>query len=62
MRGLIRVSVMNRRNEMKKKNKIQVIFSTINNNIQLKVGLILLAILLFVAIFGPYLAPYNPKT
>ena len=47
---------------MKKKNKIQVIFSTINNNIQLKVGLILLAILLFVAIFGTYLAPYNPKT
>ena len=46
---------------MKKKNKFQKVLSTINNNIQLKVGLILLAILLFVAIFGPYFAPYNPK-
>ena len=46
---------------MKKKNKFQSVLTTINHNLQLKVGLILLAILLLVAIVGPHFAPYNPK-
>ena len=44
----------------KKKNTLKAILSTINNNLQLKIGLIFLAILLFIAIFGPLFAPYNP--
>jgi len=43
------------------KNRIHAIWHTIQGNSQLKVGLILLAVLLFVAIFGPMLAPYNPN-
>ena len=43
-----------------KKNTFKKILHTINNNIQLKLGLIFLAILLFIAIFGPLFAPYNP--
>ena len=46
---------------MKKKNKFQSVLTTINHNLQLKVGLILLAVLLLVAIAGPHFAPYNPK-
>ncbi len=46
---------------MKKKNKFQSVLTTINHNLQLKIGLILLAILLLVAIVGPRFAPYNPK-
>ena len=44
----------------KRKNTLKAILSTINNNLQLKIGLIFLAILLFIAIFGPLFAPYNP--
>lgn len=46
---------MNNMNKTLKK-----ILNTINNNIQLKIGLIFLAILLFIAFFGPLFAPYNP--
>jgi peptide/nickel transport system permease protein len=44
----------------KRKNTLKAILSTINNNLQLKIGLIFLAILLFIAIFGPLFAPHNP--
>ena len=43
-----------------KKNTFKVVLNTVNNNIQLKIGLIFLAILLFIAFFGPLFAPYNP--
>ncbi|MBQ9424314.1 MAG: ABC transporter permease [Erysipelotrichaceae bacterium] len=46
--------------EKKKKNTFKLILNTINNNIQLKIGLIFLAVLLFIAFFGPLFAPYNP--
>ena len=47
---------------MKKKRKIDPakILNVIKNNTQLKIGLIFLVILLFIAFFGPLFAPYNP--
>ncbi len=44
----------------RKKHTFKKILSTINNNVQLKLGLIFLAMLLFIAFFGPLFAPYNP--
>ena len=44
----------------KRKSTFKAILNTVNSNIQLKIGLIFLAILLFIAIFGPVFAPYNP--
>lgn len=43
------------------KEKLQKMMKAIQSNTQLKIGLILLAFLLFVAVFGPLFAPYNPK-
>ena len=44
----------------KKKSKFRKALTVINSNAQLKIGLICLAILLFIAFFGPLFAPYNP--
>lgn len=45
-----------------KKSTFQKVWITIQNNIQLKVGLILLILLLLLAVIGPMVAPFNPKT
>lgn len=47
--------------QKKKLNKFQKALVVINNNIQLKVGIILLFLLLLIAILGPMFAPYSPK-
>lgn len=41
--------------------KLQKVWITIQNNTQLRIGLLLLVILLLIAVFGPLVAPYNPK-
>ena len=43
-----------------RKKRFKTILKTINSNLQLKIGLVFLAILLFIAVFGPMFAPYNP--
>ena len=45
----------------KKNSKFKKALITIRSNTQLMIGLILLAILLVIAIFGPMVAPFNPK-
>lgn len=47
--------------EKKKVTTFQKVMTTIMNNTQLKVGLVLLLLLLIVAVAGPMFAPYNPK-
>ncbi len=47
--------------EKKKLNKFQKALVVIKNNIQLRIGLILLVVLLLIAVFGPLVAPYSPK-
>lgn len=47
--------------EKKKATTFQKVMTTIMNNTQLKVGLVLLLLLLIVAVAGPMFAPYNPK-
>lgn len=42
--------------------RFQKILITIRGNTQLMVGLILLCILLLIAVIGPMVAPFNPKT
>lgn len=43
------------------KNSLKQFFHRLKGNKQMMIGLILLAILIVLAIFGPMLAPYNPK-
>ncbi len=43
------------------KNSLQQFFHRLKGNKQMMIGLVLLAILIVLAIFGPTLAPYNPK-
>ena len=45
----------------RKKSKLKNTFLTIRGNTQLMVGLILLALLLLLAFFGPMAAPFDPK-
>ena len=45
-----------------KKSKIWKTWQTIRGNTQLMIGLLFLMILLIIAIFGPMVAPFNPKT
>ena len=45
----------------KKNSKFKKALITIRSNTQLMIGLVLLAILLVIAIFGPMVAPFNPK-
>lgn len=47
--------------EKKKLNKFQKALVVVRNNIQLKIGLTLLCILLLIAVLGPVFAPYSPK-
>ena len=47
--------------EKKRATTFQKVMTTIMNNTQLKVGLVLLLLLLIVAVAGPMVAPYNPK-
>lgn len=47
--------------EKKKLNKFQKALVVVKNNIQLKIGLTLLCILLLIAVLGPVFAPYSPK-
>lgn len=47
--------------EKKRIGKFQKVWITIQNNVQLKLGLILLILLLLIAVLGPIFAPYNPK-
>lgn len=63
MLGLIQGLEWNRGCIMDKKrmSTFQKVWFTVKNNIQLKIGLSLLVILLIVAIFGPLVAPYSPK-
>lgn len=44
------------------KSKLKMAMLTIRNNKQLMIGLIFLLILLVIAITGPFVAPFNPKT
>ena len=44
----------------KKQSRLSKTLTIIGSNTQLKIGLICLAILLFIAFFGPLFAPYNP--
>ena len=44
----------------KKQSRLSKALTIIGSNTQLKIGLICLAILLFIAFFGPLFAPYNP--
>ncbi len=49
-------------NKKKKENKFSKLIRTVRGNTQLKIGLLFLAILLLIAIFGPMIAPFNPKS